>query len=318
MAQKSIDFETDILGPIGSLKSDLGNIISPNLFNPADAKENTAISQGDGTEMSFDAFDGWIATGYIRVSKGDVLYFSSNNEPTYYSTGAFYDSQKKFISGFGNPNNINNNITVTSDGYARFSFDSKKEKLQIEKGSRTTYIPYGELKLKLEVTKVQEEVTKVQEDHTNLFNKDTIAKGAILWENGYFDTSFTDWESSDYIPVKPGMVLYFSTNQLPYAAASTGAYFDKDKKYLAPLKDGPLSITIPNDAYFIRFSKNGGFGDVLSTLKIEQYGITKFTPYGELYVTVNESALPSYILPKWNNLKILTLGDSITAMGGVN
>ena len=47
---------------------------------------------------------------------------------THYSTGAFYDAQKKFISGFGNPNN-NNNITVTSDGYARFSFDSKKRKV---------------------------------------------------------------------------------------------------------------------------------------------------------------------------------------------
>ena len=315
---------------ISELKGDLSNIISPNLFNPVVAKANVAIGSGDGIEMT--GFSGWETTDYIPVSKNDVLYFSSNNEPTYYSTGAFYDSKKKFISGFGNPNNINNNITVTANGYARFSFESKREKLQIEKGSRTAYVPYGEVKLKAdvddikeetdnikaEVSEVKAEVVKIQEDHTNLFNKDTIAKGAILWENGYFDTSFTDWESSDYIPVKPGMVLYFSTNQLPYGAASTGAYFDKDKKYLAPIKDAPLSITIPDDAYFIRFSKNGGFGNTLNTLKIEQHGITKFTPYGERYVTVNESALPSYILPKWNNLKILTLGDSITAMGGVN
>ena len=142
----------------GGLKGDLGNILSPNLYNPTDAKENTAISNADGIEM---AFDGWIATGYIPVSKGEVLYFSSNNEPTYYSTGAFYDSQKKFISGFGNPNNINNNITVTSDGYARFSFESKREKLQIEKGSRTTYIPYGDLKIRAEVSEVKAEVVKI-------------------------------------------------------------------------------------------------------------------------------------------------------------
>lgn len=314
---------------IDSLKENLSNIISPNLFNPEAAKANVAISSNDGSEMN--GFSGWETTDYIPVSKGEVLYFSSNNEPTAYSTGAFYDVQKKFISGFGN-HNRNNNITVESDGYARFSFGSKKEKLQIEKGSRTTYIPYGEVKvkaevdhvrddtanIKAEVSEVKAKVVKIQEDHTNLFNKDAVVKGAVLPDSGYFDASFSSWETSDYIPVKPGMVLYFSSNELPIGVASTGAYFDKDKKYLSPLKDKPLSITIPDGAYFIRFSKNGGFGDTLNTLKIEQHGITKFTPYGELYVTVNESALPSSILPKWKGLKILTLGDSITAMGGVN
>ncbi len=327
----------------------LSNIISPNLFNPADAKENTAINQGDGTEMSFD---GWAATGYIHVSKNDVLYFSANNEPTSYATGAFYDAQKKFTSGFGNPNN-NNNITVTSDGYARFSFVTAPVNLQIEKGSRTTYIPYGEVKIKAEVDKVKEdidnikaevsevkaevseakaevseakaevsevktEVAKIQEDHTNLFNKDAVTKGAVLAESGTLEPTFTTYDASDYIPVKPGMVLYFSSNELPIGVVSTGAYFDADKKYLSGINNEPTVLTVPDGAYYLRFSKNGGLGDALNTLKIEQYGITKYTPYGELYVKVKESALPSSILPKWKGLKILTLGDSITAMGGVN
>lgn len=313
---------------IDSLKFPLDNILSPNLYNPADAKENTAINQDDGTEMSFD---NWFATGYIPVSKGEVLYFSSNGEPTPYSTGAFYDKDKQRVDSFGNPND-NDNIAVTSDGYARFSFGSKKEKLQIEKGSRTAYVPYGELKLKADVDNVKEdtanikakvnevkaEVVKIQEDHTNLFNKDTVTKGAVLTENGYFDSNFSGWDSSDYIPVKPGMTLYFSSNELPIGVASTGAYFDADKKYLSGVNNEPTVLTVPDGAYYLRFSKNGGFGDALNTLKIEQHGITKFTPYGELYVTVNESALPNSILPKWKGLKILTLGDSITAMGGVN
>lgn len=314
---------------IDCLKEDLSNIISPNLFNLAESKENTAIIQGDGSEGSYD---GWVATGYIPVNKNDVLYFSSNNEPTYYSTGAFYDSQKQFISGFGNPNNNNNNITVTSDGYARFSFESKKEKLQIEKGSRTAYVPYGELKIESEVdnvkenvaniesevTEVKTEVAKIQEDHTNLFDKDTVVKGVVFADSGYFNSSFSEWDSSDYIPVKPGMILYFSSDGLPIGVASTGAYFDADKKYLSGISNEPTVLTVPDGAYYLRFSKNGGLGDTLNTLKIEQYGITKFTPYGKLYVTVTESALPNSILPKWKGLKILTLGDSITAMGGVN
>ena len=311
-----------IQADVDNVKEDIDNIISPNLFNPAVAKANVAISSDDGSEM--DGFSGWETTDYIPVSKDDVLYFSANNEPTPYSTGAFYDAQKKFISGFGNPNN-NNNITVTSDGYAKFSFNSKKEKLQIEKGSRTTYVPYGEVKVKAEVSEVKAEVSevkaevvKIQEDHSNLFNKDAVVKGAVLPDSGYFDTSFSSWETSDYIPVKPGMVLYFSSNELPIGVASTGAYFDKDKKYLSGIRNEPTVLTVPDGAYYLRFSKNGGLGDTLNTLKIEQHGITKFTPHGELYVTVNESALPSSILPKWKGLKILTLGDSITAMGGVN
>lgn len=136
-------------------KEDLNNILSPNLFNPKDAKENTAINQDDGTEMSFD---GWLATGYIPVSKNDVLYFSSNEEPIPYSTGAFYDKNKQRVDSFGNPNN-NNNITVTSDGYARFSFGTAPMNLQIEKGSRTTYVPYGELKVKVEVDNVKEDLS---------------------------------------------------------------------------------------------------------------------------------------------------------------
>ena len=324
-AQQIEQNKTDIAflkAEANSLEEDLSNIISPNLFNPAAAKANVAISSDDGGEMN--GFSGWEATDYIPVSKGDVLYFSSNNEPTYYSTGAFYDAQKKFTSGFGNPNN-NNNITVASDGYARFSFDVPKVNLQIEKGARTTYIPYGELKVKAEVSEVKAEVSevkaevvKIQEDHTNLFNKDTVVKGAVISDSGYLDSSFTSWDSSDYIPVKPGMALYFSSNQLPIGVASTGAFFDADKKYLSGINNEPTVLTVPDGAYYLRFSKNGGLGDTLNTLKIEQYGITKFTPYGELYITVNESALPSSILPKWKGLKILTLGDSITAMGGVN
>lgn len=139
---------------VASLNEDLGNILSPNLYNPAAAKANVAISSGDGSEM--DGFSGWESTDYIPVSKNDVLYFSANNEPIHYSTGSFYDAQKKFIGGFGNPNS-NNNITVTSDGYARFSFDAARANLQIEKGSRTTYIPYGELKIKADVDNINEE-----------------------------------------------------------------------------------------------------------------------------------------------------------------
>lgn len=197
---------------IASLKEDLNNILSPNLFNPKDAKENAAINQGDGTEMSFD---GWLATGYIPVSKNDVLYFSSNEEPIPYSTGAFYDKNKQRVDSFGNPNN-NNNITVTSDGYARFSFNTVPMNLQIEKGSRTTYVPYGELKVKVEVDNVKEdiEISLLENDRlyegTNLAEKfkDEIANYSDIWQwikarikagnfAGIHVNDFIRWQTTD-------------------------------------------------------------------------------------------------------------------------
>lgn len=314
-----IEFEKDV--------KDIG--ISPNLYDPASAKRDVAISSGDGTEMP--GFSGWITTGYIPVTTGDVIYFSSNENPTTYSTGAFYNDNYQAVKFFGN-DGANTSIKVTSNGYAKFSFDKSKEKLQIEKTKITPYLPYGKVLLTLDVEKTKEDITflnsnindlqkqvsSVQEDHTNLFNKDTVSTGAILHDNGIFDTFFSDWQSSDYIPVKPGMTLYFSSNSKPYGACSSGAYYDKDKKYISGIKDEPLSIIVPSNAYYLRFSKNGGFKENLNTLKLEQYGITKFTPFGEKYVIFKENALPEKAMPKWENLKILTLGDSITAMGGVN
>lgn len=213
------------------------------------------------------------------------------------------DQKMKLNQGIGLDNTLTKSGSAADAGVTGKKIDSLKEDVT---------------NIKVDVTKIRTEVTKIQEDHTNLFNKDAVTKGAVLSENGYFETGFSSWDSSDYIPVKPGMVLYFSSNELPIGVVSTGAYFDADKKYLSGINNEPTVLTVPDGAYYLRFSKNGGLGDTLNTLKIEQHGITKFTPYGELYITANESALPSSILPKWKGLKILTLGDSITAMGGAN
>ena len=87
-------------------------------------------------------------------------------------------------------------------------------------------------------------------------------------ENGILEPTFSTWDASDYIPVKPGMVLYFSSNEQPIGVVSTGAYFDADKKYVSGVNNEPTVLTIPDGAYYLRFSKNGGLGDTLTTLKI--------------------------------------------------
>ena len=306
---------------IGSLKESIGPI-SPNLYNEKTAKKNVAISQGNGSEIS--GYDGWLSTDFIQIKSGDVLYFSSDNKICAYSTGAVYDTDKHCTTAFGNPNS-NNNITIATDGYARFSFNYLPKKLQIEKNERTKYTPYGELALRKDVNKVQEDinkvqedVNKVQEDHKNLFNKLTVVKGAIKPDTGELDTDhFSDtWETSDYIEVISGKTVYFSKNGEPCGIASTGALYDINYKYISGIRDEPKSIYIPENAHYLRFSKNGKFGEDVNVLKVEYNGITKYTPYGEAYVTLTDGIFPNSVLQKCRGLKILTLGDSITALGG--
>ena len=224
---------------VASLKEGLGNIISPNLFNPTDAKENTAINQDDGTEM---LFDGWIATGYIPISKGEVLYFSSNGEPTPYSTGAFYDKDKQRVDSFGNPN-ANDNIAVTSDGYARFSFDSKREKLQIEKGSKTAYVPYGEVKIKADVDNIKEDLAELgnkilyEECADLLHGKEPKEKWYIDASNGTGRTlaqffSYINIDVSEYI----GKKLYPYTSHkgtTVYHSSRSVVFYDESGTFIS-------------------------------------------------------------------------------------
>lgn len=276
---------------ITSLNEDLGNIISPNLFNPAEAKKNTAINQDDGTEMPFD---GWLATGYIPVSKGDILYFSSNGELTPYSTGAFYDKDKQRVDSFGNPNN-NTNITVTSDGYARFSFDFKREKLQIEKGSRTAYIPYGELKVKAEVDKLNKHLAQIENDVVgkNLLNPDTVTIGKRMYIDGSVHTQESDFYT-DFIAVKPNQHIYasflnntgnFVRSQIRHICA-----YDASKTVL-PSKgqsDIGYDYLVPDGVAYIvvTFMENDNINH--RQLEVSDTGITSFkeyfAPYTELKV----------------------------------
>lgn len=313
---------------ISTIDKKLSGIVSPNLYDPSESVVDTAISVSDGSEMQ--GFGGWLATGFIPVSPGYTLYMSSAGEPTPYSTGAVYAADRSCIKAFGNDNDINKEYTVEDGAFVRFSFNRVPEKLQIERGSRTAYVPFGHAAIQADVEKVQTDVEKVQadvekvqadvrsvyEDHGNLFDKGAVQKGAVLAENGVFDTFFNTWDSSDYIPVEPGWTLYFSVDGLPFPTVSTGAFFDQSKKYVSGVNGDKSVVEVPDGASFLRFSKNGGLGDNLGKLKVERYGITSYTPYGQPCVLVTDSAIPTDIKPKWKGLSVLTLGDSITAMGG--
>lgn len=134
MAQKTIDFENDILGPIGSLKGDLvkheeyfKTIAEPkDYINLMDDIEKTEgyINQGSGEIIEEH---GYIATvDYIPCSPTDTIHFYGGT-PNGLIRWAIYNNDKSFNRGYffylDNNGEYNFNYTATTFNYLRFSSD---------------------------------------------------------------------------------------------------------------------------------------------------------------------------------------------------
>lgn len=121
MAQKTIDFENDILRPIGSLKEDLVEISESfepiNIYNPNDENvvKGTLSTTGGINESTY------ITTGFIPVKPNDVLYvyivingvFKTNSNGFY--TVSLYDANRTFKSRTGSISA--HSYTVPTDVY---------------------------------------------------------------------------------------------------------------------------------------------------------------------------------------------------------
>lgn len=87
----------------------------------------------------------------------------------------------------------------------------------------------------------------------NLFDKNDIVSGIRADVNGLVDA--TNSQTSNYIEVQPN-AQYYLTNVIGLSTWYTGAYYDKDKKFISQLNvSGKFptngTITTPNNCYYI-------------------------------------------------------------------
>jgi lysophospholipase L1-like esterase len=161
-----------------------------------------------------------------------------------------------------------------------------------------------------------EDVSELSENHTNLFDytKATLNK-AVLKDNGTL-MDIDGWLVSDYIPVSKNETLFLSIDGVK-TNFSTLALYDMNKSYVSGFGGtvDTVSYTPTVDGY-IRFSKSHQMN--YEKIKLEKNGVTKFTEYDEPYVLVTKQSLPEGLGQSkiYEGKNILTLGDSITAMGG--
>ena len=127
-------------------------------------------------------------------------------------------------------------------------------KLQIEKGDKfNSYTPYGMEPIKMCNINTYKDYF-IKTEGKNLFDKEAISVGHLK-EDGTLSTDAA-YRTSDFMPIEP--------NQ-PYYKTSTGSprtkYYDKNKQPLntttywdVPTGGSAGTFTIPNDAYYLRFS----------------------------------------------------------------
>lgn len=130
MAQKTIDFENDILGPIGSLKGDLTYVndkfsYSENRLTLENLEADTYITR-NGSILSYP---GWSLSTFLPVEPNTtyiwIKHFNGEQVPNIYF--GLFDKNKKWIGngGLGNADNIHLITTDENTAYVRVSQASK-------------------------------------------------------------------------------------------------------------------------------------------------------------------------------------------------
>lgn len=155
-----------------------------------------------------------------------------------------------------------------------------------------------------------EEIEELYTDHSNMFDINQLSQG-FMGSTGGVNAGYGGHQTTHHIPVKPNKRIVFSVNYTvfnPYMVAQ----YDKDFVIIDYIQDYNESYvdTLPNAAY-IRVGKSSPFA---ANTKFEYDTPTKFTPYGQEYLLLNSKNQSEY-QQLWRGLKMLTLGDSITAGG---
>lgn len=240
-----------------------------NLFDKSIAKENKAINDETGEEFTTNNS---YASDYINVSGIKTIYIPPMESRNYY---AFYDSEKKFISGKSGSSNFGAINIPDGVFYIRTTvLSSQVDTYMINEGTTAhPYVPYDGY--------------EVRSCGKNLFDKSKVTKNkAIDDQNG------NEWDNSrnasDYISVTPNKSIFVTKMN----GGEWGAFYDKNKQYISGVT-AYESILIPSNAKYFRCTVGN---DILDDFQIE-YGTTAtdYVPYQSDSVTITHDTDVAYI-----------------------
>ena len=243
---------------------------------------------------------------YTIKAKMDILSgntFSNTGQIELYRGGGW---KQVLLSGSTSPYNKSNTFTIDEAGDYRIrlklanpglvteKFSVKFSNFMIYEGTEEkTYQPYGVMPSPDYPSDVEtvgsDGSVEINVVNAQLFDKNKRTSSYFIKQDGS-ETRFSGWSITDYIPVKPNEKCTYNgltdTGAFPYSA-----YYDKNKNFISSFKQqtGRNVLTIPENAYFIRFSlQEPPLVDDISTFLFE---------YGETEGTYVEHQSQTKILP---------------------
>ncbi|MCR6794679.1 hypothetical protein [Bacillus paranthracis] len=213
---------------------------------------------------------------FIPILPGTAYKISGTSEQ-----GAFYDSNRVYVSGFTNASNVS---TSPSNAYfIRITvLNSQLNSAQLEKGTKVTeYEPFiisldtnaianpiPEEKLALNKNIVRGTPSK------NLFDKSTVTRGKYVVNNSgnLADSPNGTHNASDFIPIIP------STNYKISGTTEQGAFYDVNKNFVSGFTNASSVSISPANAYFIRMTV---ITFQLDSAQLERGNkVTEYEPFG--------------------------------------
>lgn len=272
--------EVTFLGYASEVEKDLENILlGDNLFNLADIKNNTYISNSDGSEISYN---GWSSSDYIDLGTCKNILIVSDSSSFLDSYNALYNENKETQRILRI-----NKATITNDVLGKVEVSLTILKLQ----ENERYLRISQKSSLLNHIKI---FPILNEDYNDVIGLDLCKSlvgeytfGDNIFENGkIIDNTYissTDgaeikynsaWNSTDFIDVENYTrvaISYEKTSPI----TSYSAMYDAEKNYVSGLsvdvdtldleKGKIVILSIPKNVKYIRLSQITG---ILNTIKV--------------------------------------------------
>lgn len=297
MAQKTIDFENDILGPIGSLKGDLSRL-SEDLDNISGQPDYDVtwtvggyISSSNGEVVESSS---WKYTDFIELKDPKLIVTFSGSINPY---NAMYDANKKFLRNLEIRNGVNPNLPSDTK-YIRLSCGTPTV-FEIDY-PRISVIDINE-KAEQNTADITQNASNISQNASNLdFLNGHPLEYSMTWiDSGYIDGSngdlipYNGWHYTDYIELENNDALYVSTSK--GVDNEYNAFYDSNKAFIRNLyisgnSDHKIISYVPQNAKYVRLSCE-------SEYSINLYPITTVADLAERVTTLEtekSQPLPSY------------------------
>ena len=328
-----------VRGQVGDLKTSLDNI-----------EKYSRVSQyypfvNDGYIMSNGNLNPTSSaknTGYISLTGIKSIKYRINLDPSAYSV-AFFDAGKNFVQSIsisGGTTEDGATINITDEILAVASyFMVSHYYVSYITWEPECYVISADNSFDSRIDSITTEMESTIKDSDldtyiglNKFDKNAVVIGKEVYGNGTLNDN-SNSASSDFIYVYGKQYVYLK-NLPTYASAGMDyritCFYNEDKTLIGntsniPKGDSSATISIPNNAYYFRFSV---YQRVLNeTLPLDYSNVmvtteatdVDFEPYTEYVSQVKDYKIPiDNIGLNVSGLKVVIFGDSITETASMN